>query len=278
MIDTREIVKKYGFKFTKSLGQNFLTDSSVLEDIIKGSHINKENTVIEIGPGVGTLTRELLKEAKHVYSIEIDRELIPVLNEELKDFSNFTLINEDIMKYDISSLTKEDDSVKVVANLPYYITTPIISKLLTSKYNIDTMTFMVQKEVGERMCAAPGSKTYGALSLLIQYYCSTKIIREVSRESFIPQPKVSSVVVLLEKYKTPPVKVTSEALFFRIIRDSFNMRRKTLYNALKELNLGEEKLKSLFEKAGIDPKRRGETLSIFEFAKIAEEAYIIIST
>lgn len=277
MIDTREIVKKYGFKFTKSLGQNFLTDSSVLEDIIKGSQINKEHSVIEIGPGVGTLTRELLKEAKHVYSIEIDRDLIPVLKEELKEFSNLTLINEDIMKFDISSLIKEDDSVKVVANLPYYITTPIISKLLSSNYNIDTMTFMVQKEVGERMCAAPGSKTYGALSLLIQYYCSTKIIREVSPSSFIPQPKVSSVVVLLEKYKTPPVKVTSEALFFRIIRDSFNMRRKTLHNALKELNLGEEKLKMMFEKADIDPKRRGETLSIFEFAKLAEEAYIIIS-
>lgn len=277
MIDTREIVKKYGFKFTKSLGQNFLTDNSVLEDIIKGSQINKEHSVIEIGPGVGTLTRELLKEAKHVYSIEIDRDLIPVLKEELKEFSNLTLINEDIMKFDVSSLIKEDDSVKVVANLPYYITTPIISKLLSSNYNIDTMTFMVQKEVGERMCAAPGSKTYGALSLLIQYYCSTKIIREVSPSSFIPQPKVSSVVVLLDKYKTPPVKVTSEALFFRIIRDSFNMRRKTLHNALKELNLGEEKLKMMFEKADIDPKRRGETLSIFEFAKLAEEAYIIIS-
>lgn len=277
MNDTKDIVKKYGFKFTKSLGQNFLTDNTVIEDIISGSNINDNDKVIEIGPGVGTLTKELLKKAKQVYSIEIDRDLIPVLQEELKEFSNLTLINEDIMKYDISSLIEEGDSVKVVANLPYYITTPIITKLLTGKFNIETMTFMVQTEVGERMCAEPGSKVYGALSLLIQYYCSTKIIRRVSKESFIPQPKVSSVVVLLEKYKTPPVKVTSEALFFRIIRDSFNMRRKTLHNALKELNLGEEKLKMAFEKAGIDPKRRGETLSIFEFAKLSEEVHIIIS-
>lgn len=267
---TKDIVNKYGFKFTKSLGQNFLTDDTVLRDIIDGSKISKDDYVIEIGPGVGTLTRELLNRANWVYSIEIDKDLIPVLNEELKEFNNFTLINKDVLKYDFNEIIDDNKSIKVIANLPYYITTPIISKLLNNKYNVKSMTFMVQKEVGERMCASPSKKEYGALSLLIQYYCKTTILRNVPASSFIPQPKVESVVVLLERYEKPLVNVRDEKLFFRIIRDSFNMRRKTLWNALKELKLGEENLKAAFLKADIDSKRRGETLSIFEFAKLSE--------
>ncbi|NLM34454.1 MAG: 16S rRNA (adenine(1518)-N(6)/adenine(1519)-N(6))-dimethyltransferase RsmA [Clostridiales bacterium] len=268
---TKDIVKKYGFKFTKSLGQNFLIDNTVVRDIVEGAEVNKEDFVIEIGPGVGTLTRELLKKAKAVCAIELDKSLISILQEELKDFDNFTLINEDALKVNFNEIIGEEKSVKLVANLPYYVTTPIIISLLTGGYPFKSLTIMIQKEVAERMNAAPGGKDYGSLSLLVQYYCHTEIIRKVSPASFIPQPKVDSIVIKLEKLQAPRVQVQDEKLFFNIIRDSFNMRRKTLSNSLKNLSISKENLYKAFEEAGIDPKRRGETLSIEEFAKLSDK-------
>ena len=269
--NTKEIVKKYGFKFTKSLGQNFLIDDSVVTDIVEGAQVGKEDFVIEIGPGVGTLTRELLKKAKAVCAIELDKSLISILQQELKDFDNFQLINEDALKVNFNEIIGEEKSVKLVANLPYYVTTPIIIILLTGRYPFNSLTIMIQKEVAERMNASPGGKDYGPLSLLVQYYCRTEIIRKVSPVSFIPRPKVDSIVIKLEKLDSPRVEVEDEKLFFSIIRDAFNMRRKTLSNALKNVGLSKENLNKAFEEAGIDPRRRGETLSIEEFAKLSDK-------
>lgn len=270
-LNTKDLVLKYNFKFTKSLGQNFLIDDSVLEDIVEGAEITKEDYVIEIGPGVGTLTKELLKRAKKVTSIELDEKLIPILQEELKDFDNFDIVHKDALKVDFNKLIGEETSVKVVANLPYYVTTPIIANLLNGNYNIKSITIMIQKEVGERIDAEPSTKDYGAFSLLVQYYCDTKIIRHVPPSSFIPAPKVDSIVIRLDKLKEPRVQVKSEKLFFNVIRQSFNMRRKTLWNAMKNIGLDKEKLAMGFENAGIEPTRRGETLSIEEFANLANE-------
>ena len=270
-LNTKDIVLKYNFRFTKSLGQNFLIDDSVLEDIVEGAEITKEDYVIEIGPGVGTLTKELLTRAKKVTSIELDEKLIPILQEELKDFENFDIVHKDALKVDFNNLIGEEKSVKVVANLPYYVTTPIIANLLNGNYNIKSITIMIQKEVGERIDAEPSTKDYGAFSLLVQYYCDTKIIRHVPPSSFIPAPKVDSIVIRLDKLKEPRVQVQSEKLFFNVVRQSFNMRRKTLWNAMKNIGLDKEKLKIGFENAGIDPTRRGETLSIEEFANLSNE-------
>lgn len=270
-LSTLDIVKKYGFKFTKSLGQNFLTDNSVLRDIVEGAEINKEDFVIEIGPGVGTLTRELLKSAKRVCSIELDSELIPILNEELKEFDNFTLIHKDAMKVDFNEIIGEEKSVKLVANLPYYVTTPLIAKLLNEEYKFKSLTIMIQKEVAERIDSDPDSKDYGALSLLVQYYCNTRIIRRVGPGSFVPQPKVDSIVIRLDRLEEPRAKVKDTKLFFRVIREAFNMRRKTLWNALKPIGLSKEKLEKAFQNAGIDPVRRGETLTLEEFGALADE-------
>ncbi|EQB88504.1 16S rRNA (adenine1518-N6/adenine1519-N6)-dimethyltransferase [Clostridium punense] len=266
---TKDIVLKYNFRFTKSLGQNFLTDDTVLEDIVMGADITEDDYVIEIGPGVGTLTKELLKTAKKVTSIELDEKLIPILQEELKDFPNFQLVHKDALKVDYKELIGEEQSVKIVANLPYYVTTPIIANLLNGKYNIKSITIMIQKEVGERIDAEPGTKDYGAFSLLAQYYCDTKIIRKVPPSCFIPSPKVDSVVIRLDILENPRVQVKDEKLFFNVIRQSFNMRRKTLSNAMKNIGLEKEKLKEAFERANIDSNRRGETLSISEFANLA---------
>lgn len=266
---TKDIVLKYNFRFTKSLGQNFLTDDTVLEDIVMGADITEDDYVIEIGPGVGTLTKELLKTAKKVTSIELDEKLIPILQEELKDFPNFQLVHKDALKVDYKELIGEEQSVKIVANLPYYVTTPIIANLLNGKYNIKSITIMIQKEVGERIDAEPGTKDYGAFSLLAQYYCDTKIIRKVPPSCFIPSPKVDSVVIRLDILENPRVQVKDEKLFFNVIRQSFNMRRKTLSNAMRNIGLEKEKLKEAFERANIDSNRRGETLSISEFANLA---------
>jgi 16S rRNA (adenine1518-N6/adenine1519-N6)-dimethyltransferase len=270
---TKEIVKKYGFKFTKSLGQNFLIDDSVLMDIVEGAEVNDEDFVIEIGPGVGTLTRELLKRAKKVCSIELDSDLIPILKEELKDFNNFEIIHKDALKVNFNDIAGEEKSVKVVANLPYYVTTPIIAKLLNEGFDFKSLTIMIQKEVGERMAAKPNTKDYGALSILVQYYCDAKIIRKVSPSSFIPQPKVDSIVVKMDKLTEPRVKVKDEKLFFRVCRESFNMRRKTLWNAMKNIKLDSSIVEQAFAAAGIDSKRRGETLSLQEFADLTNAIY-----
>lgn len=269
-LTTKDIVEKYGFKFSKSLGQNFLIDKSVLEDIVNSADVGEEDVVIEIGPGVGTLTRELLKKAKKVYAIELDSDLLPILTEELKEFNNFELIHKDALKVDFNEIIAEEKSVKVVANLPYYVTTPIIAKLLTENYNFKSLTIMIQKEVGERISSEPNCKEYGAISLLVQYYCDVQVVRKVSSNAFIPRPKVESIVIRLDKLVQPKVQVKDKNLFFKVIRNSFNMRRKTLWNALKNLNLSKENMELAFQKASIDPKRRGETLSIEEFAKLAD--------
>lgn len=274
-LSTKDIVKKYGFKFTKSLGQNFLIDDNVLLDIVEGAKVSKEDFVIEIGPGVGTLTRELLKKAKRVCSIELDSDLIPILNEELKEFDNFEIIHKDALKVNFDELIGEEKSVKVVANLPYYVTTPIIAKLLNEGYKFKSLTIMIQKEVGERIAAAPNTKEYGALSILVQYYCSTEIIRKVMPDSFVPRPKVDSIVIKLNKLDKPSVQVKDEKLYFRVSREAFNMRRKTLWNAMKSFGLNSELMQAAFEKAGIDSKRRGETLSLQEFANLADAIYDI---
>ncbi|EJO5346157.1 16S rRNA (adenine(1518)-N(6)/adenine(1519)-N(6))-dimethyltransferase RsmA [Clostridium botulinum] len=269
-MNTKEIVNKYEFRFNKNLGQNFLVDSSVLEDIINGAEINGEDTVIEIGPGVGTLTKELLERSKEVCSIELDGDLIPILQQELKEYENFTLIHKDALKINFNELIKNKNSIKLVANLPYYVTTPIIAKLLTQRCNFKSLTIMIQKEVAERINAKPNCKEYGSLTVLVQYYCDTKIIRKVSPNCFIPRPKVDSIVIKLDKLSDPRVKVKDEKLFFNIVRSSFNMRRKTLWNALKSLKIDKENMEKAFETAGIDPKRRGETLSIEEFGKLSD--------
>lgn len=270
---TAELVKKYNLKLTKSLGQNFLIDDSVTKDIVLGAGVTKEDLVIEIGPGVGTLTAQLLNKAKRVVAIELDERLIPILNAELGSDENFSVINRDALKVDFNEIFGDEESVKLVANLPYYLTTPIIIKLLKENYKFKSLTIMIQKEVAQRINAEPGTKDYGALSLLVQYYCNTEIVRFVSPECFIPRPKVDSIVIKLDRLEEPKVKPISEKLFFDIIRSSFNMRRKTLWNGVKNIGLSKEKLEVAFEKASIDLKRRGETLSIQEFSALADAIY-----
>ena len=269
-IKTAELVKKYNFKFSKSLGQNFLIDDSVPRDIVSGAEVCKDDLVIEIGPGVGTLTAQLLNTAKRVVAIELDNDLIPILSQELGDNQNFTLIHNDALKVDFNEIIGDEQSVKLVANLPYYVTTPIIVKLLKEKYNFKSLTIMIQKEVAERMNAEPNCKDYGALSILVQYYCNTKIVRKVPPSCFIPRPKVDSIVIRLERLEEPSVKVKNEKLFFEIVRHAFNMRRKTLWNATKNVKLPKELMEKAYEEAGIDPKRRGETLSWAEFGALSD--------
>ena len=273
--NTQELIRKYNFKFSKSLGQNFLIDESVLTDIVEGAEVNDEDLVIEIGPGVGSLTAKLLCKAKKVVSIELDNDLIPILQTELGEEPNFKLIHNDALKVDFNEIIGEEKSVKLVANLPYYVTTPIIARLLKEDYKFKSLTIMIQKEVAERIDAEPNCKEYGALSLMVQYYCNTKIVRRVAPSCFIPRPKVDSIVIRLDKLSEPRVNVKDEKLMFDIIRNSFNMRRKKLWNGIKFLGLPKENLELAFEKAGIDPKRRGETLSLEEFAKLADEIYNI---
>lgn len=270
---TQELVKKYNFKFSKSLGQNFLIDDSVLNDIVEGAEVNENDFIIEIGPGVGTLTAKLLIKAKKVTSIELDNDLIPILHEELGEYENFNLIHKDALNVDFNSLIGEEKSVKLVANLPYYVTTPIVVKLLKDGYNFKSLTIMIQKEVAERINAEPNCKEYGALSVLVQYYCNTSIVRKVAPSCFIPRPKVESIVIRLDRLDKPRVNSKDENLMFELVRAGFNMRRKTLWNAAKSFKLSKEKLEEAFEKSGIDPKRRAETLSIEEFAYLADCIY-----
>ena len=272
-IKTQELVKKYNFKFSKSLGQNFLIDDSVLSDIVNGADVNEEDFVIEIGPGVGTLTAQILKKAKRVTAVELDNDLIPILEQELGENPNFSLIHKDALKVDFNEVIGDEKSVKLVANLPYYVTTPIIVKLLKENYNFKSLTIMIQKEVAERIDAEPNCKDYGALSVLVQYYCNTSIVRRVPPSCFIPRPKVDSIVIKLERLEKPRVEVKDVNLMFEIVRAGFNMRRKTLWNATKSFGLDKENLEKAFENAGIDPKRRAETLSIEEFAALADSIY-----
>ena len=268
MSNTRELVEKYQFRFTKSLGQNFLVDQNIVRDIVKGAEVSKEDYVIEIGPGVGTLTRELLKEAASVTAIELDDKLLPILKEELKEYENFHLIHGDATKVQLDAVYPGKE-IKLVANLPYYVTTPIITKILNDKVAFSSLTIMIQKEVAERMDAVPGTKDYGSLSVLVQYYCDTKIVRNVPPESFMPRPKVDSTVIRLTKLEKPRAHVEDEALFFKIVRMVFTMRRKTLSNNLKSLGYTREFIEEVLEAAGIDLKARGETLSVEKFAELS---------
>lgn len=273
--NTIEIIQKYEFMFQKKFGQNFLIDTHVLEKIISAAGITKNDCVLEIGPGIGTMTQYLAESAGQVIAVEIDTNLLPILTDTLKDYSNVKVINQDILKVDINELVKEYNNgrpIKVVANLPYYITTPIIMGLFESNVPIDNITVMVQKEVADRMQVGPGSKDYGALSLAVQYYASPYIVANVPPNCFIPRPNVGSAVIRLTRYQEPPVQVKDPKLMFKLIRASFNQRRKTLQNGLNnspEISFSKEEITKAIESLGVSPSVRGEALSLEQFAQLA---------
>ena len=275
--ETIAVLQKYNFVFQKKFGQNFLIDPRVLEKIIKAAEITEDDCVLEIGPGIGTMTQHLACAAKKVIAVEIDRALIPILQDTLKDYDNVRIINEDVMKVDLARLAEEENGgkpLKVVANLPYYITTPIIMGLFENHVPLKSITVMVQKEVADRMQVGPGTKDYGALSLAVQYYAKPYIVANVPPNCFMPRPKVGSAVIRLDRYEEPPVKVKDEKLMFRIIRASFNQRRKTLANGLKnssELDFTKEEIEAAIAGIGKEPGVRGETLTLEEFAGLADE-------
>lgn len=272
---TIEVIKKYDFAFQKKFGQNFLIDAHVLNKIIASADITKDDCVLEIGPGIGTMTQYLAEAAGKVVAVEIDRNLIPILSETLADYENVTVINEDVLKLDIAKLADEYNQgrpIKVVANLPYYITTPIIMGLFESHVPIESITIMVQKEVADRMKTGPGSKEYGALSLAVQYYANPEIVANVPPNCFMPRPNVGSAVIRLTRYETPVVDVKDEKLMFRIIRASFNQRRKTLVNGLKnsgEINFSKEQIEAAITTIGKPLTIRGEALTLAEFAALS---------
>ena len=274
--NTIEIIQKYEFMFQKKFGQNFLIDTHVLEKIISAAGITKDDCVLEIGPGIGTMTQYLAENAGHVVAVEIDRNLIPILKETLADYDNVTVINEDILRVDIKALAEEYNGgkpIKVVANLPYYITTPIIMGLFESGVPFDNITVMVQKEVADRMKEGPGSKDYGALSLAVQYYAEPEIVANVPPNCFIPRPNVGSAVIRLTRHKEMPVEVKDPALMFKIIRASFNQRRKTLQNGLgnaPELPYTKEQIAAAIAEMGLTPTIRGEALSLAQFAQLSD--------
>lgn len=274
--NTIEIIQKYEFMFQKKFGQNFLIDTHVLEKIISAAGITKNDCVLEIGPGIGTMTQYLAENAGHVVAVEIDRNLIPILKETLADYDNVTVINEDILRVDIKALAEEYNGgkpIKVVANLPYYITTPIIMGLFESGVPIDNITVMVQKEVADRMKEGPGSKDYGALSLAVQYYAEPEIVANVPPNCFIPRPNVGSAVIRLTRHKEMPVEVKDPALMFKIIRASFNQRRKTLQNGLgnaSEVPYTKEQIAAAIAEMGLTPTIRGEALSLAQFAQLSD--------
>lgn len=273
--NTIAVLQKYHFSFQKKFGQNFLIDTHVLDKIIRSAEITKEDVVLEIGPGIGTMTQYLACAAKKVVAVEIDKALIPILNDTLADYDNVRIINDDVLKVDIARLTEEENGgrpIKVVANLPYYITTPIIMGLFENHVPIKSITVMVQKEVADRMQVGPGTKDYGALSLAVQYYAQPYIVANVPPNCFMPRPKVGSAVIRLEKYDQPPVQVDDEKLMFRIIRASFNQRRKTLANGLKnspELDFTKEEIEAAIETLGKGASIRGEALTLDEFAQLS---------
>ena len=272
--ETKAIIDSYSFAFQKKFGQNFLIDANVLERIIDDSGITKDDLVVEIGPGIGTMTQYLCESAREVVAIEIDETLIPILNYTLEDYDNIEIINDDALKVDIEKIAKEKNNgkpIKVVANLPYYITTPIIMGLLEGDAPIDSITIMVQKEVAERMQTSPGSKEYGALSLAVKYYADANILMNVPATCFMPRPKVDSSVIKLDIYKEKKVSVCDEEMLFKVIRASFNQRRKTLVNGLKNagnLPFTKEEIEEAITKMGEDIRIRGEKLTLEEFAKL----------
>lgn len=273
--NTIEVLQKYQFNFQKKFGQNFLIDTGILEEIIEAAQITKDDFVLEIGPGIGTMTQYLCEAARAVVAVEIDTNLIPILKDTLAEYNNVDVLNEDILKVNISKLAEEKNNgkpIKVVANLPYYITTPIIMGLFENHVPMKSITVMVQKEVADRMQVGPGTKDYGALSLAVQYYAKPYIVANVPPNCFMPRPKVGSAVIRLDRYEEPPVQVKDEKLMFRIIRASFNQRRKTLANGLKnspELDFTKEQIEAAIGHLGRGASIRGEALTLEEFAELA---------
>lgn len=273
----KDIRERYRFRLTKSLGQNFLTDKNIIDNIIEASNIGENDLVIEIGPGIGVITKEAAAKAGSVIAVEIDKNLIPILQETLADETNVKIINRDILKTDLTAVIEEEkknfpqmESVRIIGNLPYYITTPIIMKLLEDGVPADSITVMMQKEVADRIKAAPGNKERGALSVAVQYYCQVVKVTDVPKEVFVPAPKVDSTVLRLDIRKEKPVELKDDKLFFKAVKSGFAQRRKTLLNSLASgTGLGKDKIGQILEEAGIDPGRRAETLDIDEFAKIA---------
>lgn len=274
--NTIAVLQKYNFVFQKKFGQNFLIDTHVLDKIIRSAEITKDDFVLEIGPGIGTMTQYLACAAGKVVAVEIDRALIPILEDTLEGYDNVTVINDDVLKVDIAKLAEEQNGgkpIKVVANLPYYITTPIIMGLFEKRVPVKSITVMVQKEVADRMQTGPGSKDYGALSLAVQYYAKPYIVANVPPNCFMPRPKVGSAVIRLDRFEKPPVEVKDENQMFRIIRASFNQRRKTLANGLRnsaELDFTKEKIEKAIETLGKGLSVRGEALTLEEFAKLSD--------
>lgn len=274
--NTLAVINKHEFAFQKKFGQNFLIDEGIVNKIVREAGVTKDDFVLEIGPGIGTMTQLLCKQAGGVAAVEIDTNLIPILKETLAEYDNVTIINEDILKVDIKKLAEEKNGgkpIKVVANLPYYITTPIIMGLFESNVPIDSITVMVQKEVADRMQVGPGTKDYGALSLAVQYYSKPQVVINVPPECFIPRPNVGSAVIRLTRYKEPPVKVRDEKLMFKLIRASFNQRRKTLANGLNnspEINFSKEEITAAIESLHKGPSIRGEALTLSEFAALSD--------
>lgn len=273
--NTAEIIGKYQFHFQKKFGQNFLIDSNILDKIIESAQLTKDDCVLEIGPGIGTMTQYLAEQAGEVMAVEIDKNLIPILEDTLSDYSNVTILNEDILKVDISKIVEERNGgkpIKVVANLPYYITTPIIMALFESHVPLLSVTIMVQKEMADRMQVGPGTKDYGALSLAVQYYAKPEIITRVPASCFMPRPNVDSTVIRLTRYEKPPVEVEDEAYLFAVIRASFNQRRKTLANGLANAgNLGVNRqiVEETLDEMGLSRQIRGETLNLQQFTDLS---------
>ena len=276
---TVEVLQKYQFNFQKKYGQNFLIEPQVLETIVDAAHIQADDCVLEIGPGIGTMTQYLAEQAREVVAVEIDKALIPILQDTLSEYPNVTIINEDILKVDLEKLVKEKNDgrpVKVVANLPYYITTPIIMQLFESHVPLRSITIMVQTEVAQRMKVGPGTKDYGALSLAVQYYSRPEIITHVPPTCFIPRPNVGSTVIQLTRYEKPPVEAADESFLFSLIRASFNQRRKTLVNGLSNasgLNLSKAQITEALEQMGLPANVRGETFTLEQFARLSELLY-----
>ena len=273
---TIEVIKKYEFCFQKKFGQNFLIDGHVLDKIIAGAGVTKDDMVLEIGPGIGTMTQYLAEAAGKVVAVEIDRNLLPILQETLADYDNVKVIHADVLSLDLEKLVQEENGgrpIKVVANLPYYITTPIIMALFEQHVSLANVTVMVQKEVAARMKSGPGSKDYGALSLAVQYYAEPYIVANVPCNCFMPRPTVDSAVIRLTRYEEPPVQVKDEKMLFKIIRASFNQRRKTLQNGLNnssELNFTKDQIAAAIAEAGFSPSVRGEALTLEQFAKLTD--------
>lgn len=275
--NTIEVLQRYNFNFQKKFGQNFLIDNNILEKIVDAARLTKEDCVLEIGPGIGTMTQYLASKAKTVIAVEIDKNLIPILNDTLSQYENVKIINEDILKVDINHIIEEENNgkpIKIVANLPYYITTPIIMQLFESHIALESITVMVQKEVADRMQAVPGTKDYGALSLAVRYYSQPEIITRVPASCFMPRPNVDSTVIRLTGYDEPGLKVTDEAYLFAVIRASFNQRRKTLVNGLSNAsNVGVSKddVKKVLGQMGLSENVRGETLSLELFIELSNK-------